>query len=174
MCLSVSLLQALQHGFFDFDSFNVEEYEHYEVRTHAQGPPPTHTHDWSVAVRLQRMHPIPKCCPLSTDIYHLVSSSSKSIDATQKVLNSKYPERFCVSCIPEVVWMINKSLSSIRSLWRLLFFSLSTQSAPAAGGNVAPRKPHDHFYFQHQNIKSNHFFGALSVADRKSITKKCL
>lgn len=29
MCLS--LLQALQHGFLDFERFNVEEYEHYEV-----------------------------------------------------------------------------------------------------------------------------------------------
>jgi hypothetical protein len=24
-------LQALQHGFFDFESFDVDEYEHYEV-----------------------------------------------------------------------------------------------------------------------------------------------
>lgn len=30
-CLS-SLLQASQHGFLDFENFDVEEYEHYEVR----------------------------------------------------------------------------------------------------------------------------------------------
>lgn len=24
--------KALQHGFFDFETFDVEEYEHYEVR----------------------------------------------------------------------------------------------------------------------------------------------
>lgn len=24
-------LQALQHGFFDFETFDVDEYEHYEV-----------------------------------------------------------------------------------------------------------------------------------------------
>lgn len=29
--LCVSLLQALQHGFLDFEHFNVDDYEHYEV-----------------------------------------------------------------------------------------------------------------------------------------------
>lgn len=28
----LSLFQALQHGFFDFENFHVEEYEHYEVK----------------------------------------------------------------------------------------------------------------------------------------------
>lgn len=27
------LFQALQHGFFDFETFSVDEYEHYEVKT---------------------------------------------------------------------------------------------------------------------------------------------
>lgn len=31
VCVCLSLLQALQHGFLDFEVFNVEEYEHYEV-----------------------------------------------------------------------------------------------------------------------------------------------
>lgn len=31
VCVCLSLLQALQHGFLDFEHFNVEEYEHYEV-----------------------------------------------------------------------------------------------------------------------------------------------
>uniref|UniRef100_A0A8C4D863 Uncharacterized protein n=1 Tax=Dicentrarchus labrax TaxID=13489 RepID=A0A8C4D863_DICLA len=34
-CLQ-GIRKALQHGFFDFDSFNVEEYEHYEVRHYHQ------------------------------------------------------------------------------------------------------------------------------------------
>lgn len=28
----MSSLKALQHGFFEFETFDVEEYEHYEVR----------------------------------------------------------------------------------------------------------------------------------------------
>lgn len=27
------MFQALQHGFFDFETFDVDEYEHYEVNT---------------------------------------------------------------------------------------------------------------------------------------------
>lgn len=29
----VFVFQALQHGFFDFETFDVDEYEHYEVKT---------------------------------------------------------------------------------------------------------------------------------------------
>ena len=31
-CIITSFLQALAHGFFNFDTFDVDEYEHYEVR----------------------------------------------------------------------------------------------------------------------------------------------
>lgn len=29
---SALVFQALQHGFFDFETFDVDEYEHYEVK----------------------------------------------------------------------------------------------------------------------------------------------
>lgn len=34
------MFQALQHGFFDFETFDVDEYEHYEVQTAAVSEPP--------------------------------------------------------------------------------------------------------------------------------------
>lgn len=38
-CLCL-VFQALQHGFFDFETFDVDEYEHYEVQTAAVSEPP--------------------------------------------------------------------------------------------------------------------------------------
>uniref|UniRef100_A0A8C3ACS3 Dual specificity/tyrosine protein phosphatase N-terminal domain-containing protein n=1 Tax=Cyclopterus lumpus TaxID=8103 RepID=A0A8C3ACS3_CYCLU len=37
-CLQ-GIRKALQHGFLDFESFDVEEYEHYEVRAHRHNNP---------------------------------------------------------------------------------------------------------------------------------------
>jgi cell division cycle 14 len=31
-CLVISRFKAILHGFFDFENFDLEEYEHYEVR----------------------------------------------------------------------------------------------------------------------------------------------